>query len=59
LMAQADTQDRLLACVGFDDIEQQTSLRRNARSWREDDLTVGLDLVEAKLVIAQHGDFRT
>ena len=52
LMAKADAEDRLLAGISFNHIEQQAGLRGNARSWRENNLTVGLDFVETKLVVA-------
>ena len=57
LMPEAHTQDGLLAGVGFDDIEQETCLGGDARTWREDDLVERLELLHLELVVAIDGHF--
>ncbi len=57
LMTEADTQDGLVVGIGADDIEQKARLRRDARSWTQDNLTVGFEVGKLELVVAQHGDF--
>ena len=56
LMTQAHTQYRLLAGIGLDHIEQQSCLRGDTRSRREDDLTKRLQILQFELVVTHHGD---
>ena len=56
LMTQADAQNRLLAGIGTDDIEQKPCLGRDARTWGEDDFAIFFQLRKLKLVIAQNGN---
>ena len=57
LFAQADTQNRFLARICTDDIEQQTGFFRNAGTRREQNLVECFEFLHTELVVTQDSDF--
>ena len=55
LMAEADTQNGLAVGIGAYDVEQKSCLRGYARTGREDDFAVLLQVGQLELVVAQDG----